>query len=375
MYRTIRLSIFAISLVVITIVLAFNTTRQTVLADDPFDRRALLTSMVENVIIPAQQAFIDVSAQLEADVATFADDPTIDNLMLVQASWRETSNAWEEIELYAFDLRLSATHNQVDKPPLNVEFVEDILNGDEEITGDYVEGIGSTSRGLPVIEYLIFDPTLSAEEIVATFDDARRLIFLVALSQNIHDKAEEIRLYWSEDGRNYAQTFIEQDQEGGVIRGTINMIANKMFLYIEEDLDMWIGEPSGIALGTDPQPDLVESLLSGQSLQHILHHLIGMKNLFNGGEADDMLGFDDYLNFLDAEFEDRPLSEVINERFDVAIASIEAVEQPLQVAVVENPEQVAEIYENIRQLMIPMRVDMGSQFNIVMTLSDRDGDQ
>ncbi len=376
MNRNFRFSILAISCIALAFLLTFNMNQQRVQADEQFDRRAMLTSIVENVIFPAQEAFIDTSAQLEADVATFADDPTLDNLVVVQKSWRQSSNAWEEMINYALDLRLDSFHNQVDKHPLNIEFVEGILNGDDEITENYVEGIGSTSRGLPAIEYLIFDPSLSPDEILATFDDEQRMAFLVALAQNIHNKAEEIHRYWADvDGRNYAKTFIEQDQEGGTIQGSINMIVNEMFLTLEDDLDMWIGEPSGIALGTDPQPDLVESPRSGQSAQHILHHLIGLQKLFNGGEADDMLGFDDYLDFLGAEYDDTTLSEAINARFDIAITAIESLEQPLQIAVIDNPEQVAEIYEAMRQLLIPFRADMNSQLNIVITLSDRDGDQ
>lgn len=374
MYRYLKFCVFT-SVIAVIGILMMNTPQQKVTAQDTFDRGVMLTSIVDNVIFPAQEAFVDATVQLEADVTVFVDEPSVENLAMVQASWRHTSNMWEEIDIYAFDLQMQSAHNQVDKPPVNEEFVADILSGGEDITEEYVEGLGSTSRGLPAVEYLIFNPEMTDEDIVATFEDSHRADFLVALSQNLIRKAEDIQSYWSEDGRNYAQTFIEQDQEGGIVRGTINMIANNMFYFLEEDLQMGLGEPSGIATGTDPQPELVMSPRSGQSLQSILHHVISMHRIFNGGDSDDAVGFADYLDFLGAEFDGRPLSEVINERFENTINSMEAIEQPLEVAVVENPEQIAEVYENMRQLVIPIRADMGSQLGILITISSRDGDQ
>ena len=344
-------------------------------AQDSFDRRAMLQSIVDNVILPGQLAFNDASNQLASAAQDFVSEPTATALSTLQQAWRSASDAWEQIAIFDLDLRLTSYHNQIDKTPPNYEFIDALLQGADEITEPYVNGIGSTSKGLPAIEYLIFSIDSTPAEIIDSFADPRRRAFLLALAQNIVRKAGEITDYWSPDGRQYAARFIKADHAGGELQGSINMLVNKIFVMLATDLQMWIGEPAGIATDGEARPHLVEARRSGHSLRHIVQHLIAMQRIFNGGPAEEDLGFDDYLDFLDAEFDDRLLSAVINDRFTAAIASIEALELPLAAAVVEAPRDIAAVYENIRQLQIPLRADMKSHLSILITLSDRDGDQ
>jgi len=344
-------------------------------AQDSFDRRAMLGSIVNNVLQPGQEAFTKASRNLGAAAEHFAQSPDEDSLAALRKAWRAAANAWQAIALFNMDLRLTSIHNQVYKPPANYEFIDKILSGDEIISEAFVDGIGSTSKGLDALEYLIFDPAKTRGDIVDLFDDERRRQFTLALAQNIERKAGEIHDYWSPDGRKYVDRFVKADQAGGVLQGTINMLANKIFNTLQTDLEMWLGEPSGIALDGEPHSELVESPFARHSHSHLAHRLIGLQNVFNGGDDEDQLGFDDYLIFLGAEFDDRPLSQVINERFAAAIDSIDAIELPLAAAISETPEDIAALYENIRQLQILLRADMKSHLSILITLSDRDGDQ
>ncbi len=344
-------------------------------AQGNFDRRAMLQSIVDNVILLGQQAFRAASIELASAAEDFLDDPTEDGLSKLQRAWRDASDAWEQIAILDLDLRLTSYHNQIDKRPPNYEFIDDILHGEDEITEAYVNGIGSTSKGLPAIEYLIFSFDSTSSEIVSRFEDERRRDFLLALAQNVARKAEEVSDYWSPEGRKYGERFVKADQAGGQLGGSINMLVNKIYVMLATDLQMWIGEPSGIASDGVARPELVEARRSGHSLQHIGNRLIGLRNIFNGGAAAEDLGFDDYLDFLGAEFDGQPLSDVIKARIQTCIDSIDAMELPLAAAIVEAPEAVAALYEDLRQLQIPLRADMKSHLSILITLSDRDGDQ
>ena len=207
-------------------------------AQDSFDRRAMLQSLVDNVILPGQATFTEASLTLSAAAEQFVREPDGDNLAALHNAWRETAEAWQEIAHFNMDLRLTSIHNQVYKPPANYDFIDDILNGDDEISEAFVDGIGSTSKGLDALEYLIFDPDKTPTEIVNAFADEGRRQFALALAQNIERKAGEIRDYWSPDGRKYADRFVKADQEGGAVQGTINMLANKIFISLQTDLEM-----------------------------------------------------------------------------------------------------------------------------------------
>ncbi len=344
-------------------------------AQDTFDRRALLQSLVDHALMPGQTAFIAAADDMLLQTAAFLAKPDRDKLVALQSSWRDASDAWEEIAMWTFDLRITALHNQIDKTPLNIDFAEDFLASDAPIDEKTVDGLGSTTRGLPAIEYLIFSPEKSADEIISSLSDSRRRDYLLALAQNIAGKARALRDNWSPQGRDYAARFVNADHAAGKIQGSINMLANKVFEVLETNLQMWLGEPSGIALGSEPQPELVESPRSRHSLAHIKHTLLGLRRIFTGGADADALGFDDYLDYFGAEAADMPLSELISVRFDDAQAAIDAIETPLSIAVIEEAPAVAHLYEALRQLLIPLRVDMKSQLGIVLTFSDRDGDQ
>ena len=347
------------------------------LADDAFDRRAMLQSIVDNVIKPGQAAFVDASDQLAAAAELFVAARDEESLAGLQSAWRSAADAWEHIALYNMDLWLTALHNQIDKRPANIAFIEDILAGDGELNEASVDGMGSTSRGLPALEYLIFAAEEPASAIAASFESQRRRQYLLALARNIAAKARETQAYWSPAGRDYGARFAKTDQAGGAVQGSINMLANKIFVQLEQDLQMWLGAPAGIATGQAPAPDLVEARRSGHSLAHIVSRLQGIQALFNGGwsDGDENLGFDDYLDFLGASYDDGPLSAAINERLEAALLAAAAIDAPLAVAVVDAPEAVAALYDSMRQALILLRADFKSQLSILITFSDLDGDQ
>ena len=349
--------------------------RHNAVAAADFDRRAMLQSIVDHVIAPGQAAFIDAADNLLAATGAFLDDPEVANLEAMQAAWRNASDAWHEIAMFSLDLRITAIHNRINKPPLNKDFVADILEGAAIIDAAAVENMGSTARGMPAIAYLIFAPNESAAAIVESLANERRRDYLLALSVNLADKARELRDHWSPEGRDYGARFVNADQAAGKIQGSINMLANKLFEHMDINLQMRLGEPSGIALGEGPRPDLVESPRSQHSLAHIKHSLLGLKALFTGGVDGAAIGFDDYLDFVGAEAESGSLSDLIKARFHAALDAIDAIDLPLSRAVVEDPDTVAAAYEALRQLVIPLRADMKSQLSILITFSDRDGDQ
>lgn len=343
-------------------------------AQDSFDRQAMLENLVTNIILPDYQTFVDVAEDLEAVTATFSEDPSIDNLLVVQEAWRETSNAWEEVAFYGISLKLMSLHNQVDKRPVNIDLINRLLDNADVIDESFVEIIGSTQKGLPAIEYFIFNGEGDNQAVLDNFsDNPNYLDFVVALAQYLPTTGENILLFWSPEGDNFAEEFISASQSGGDSQGSINILVNEMFASFEMILQMQLGEPAGITNGGTAQPDLVDAPLSGHSLARIEHTLIGLQRLFTGG-AEDALGFDDYLDFLGADYGEQSLASYINEQFDASISAIQAIDEPLQDAVINQAETIQTLYDTIRMTFVAIRVDMASHLSILVTFSDADGD-
>jgi uncharacterized protein len=344
----------------------------TIGAQDSFDRHAMLQSLVDNVILPGYQNFVDASTELETSLTSLSTDPSLENLELAQSAWRNASNTWEEISFMSINIDLMALHNQVDKRPINEILMLRRIEATELMDVDFVTSLGSNQKGLPAIEYFLFDPSLSNEALLqALQDNEAALPFILALSQSLHLTAQNLYNYWSPEGQNFAGSFVAADQEGGDAQSSINILVNELFSVFTNILDMGLGRPAGLVAESELRPDLDYAARSGQSLNAIEHKLIGLQRLFNGAEQ---IGFDDYLNFLGSEYSGRPLSEEINARFDAAIAAIQAIELPLYQAVVDEHEAVVAAYVAVQTLYVPIRVDLSSHLSILVTFSDQDGD-
>jgi len=356
-------------LIIIAIILSFLLPN-VALAQD-FDRMGMLESLVENVIVPKHETFVTDAATLEAALQALDAEPSAVNLLAAQEAWRIAWASWAETVVFS-SRRLQIVQNQVSKPPANTEFIDDFILDEENILdADFIAGVGSTSKGLPAIEYFIFDPQGDAQTILAALqDNPRRMAYLIALGESLLDNAEEILVMWQGTS---AEDFVGADQAGTVLRSSISMVTNDMAALTEGIAQMKIGLPLGTRFDNDPDPDPTEAeaFRSRASTIQIIHNLIGLRDAFTGAEE---IGFDDYLDFLAAEYNGEQLSDAIIAQIDATITSLQALEQPLAIAVVESPDTVLAIQNEVTQLLILLRVDMANQLGVTITFNDNDGD-
>ena len=343
----------------------------------PFERGAMLENLATQLILPGHEALLAALNELVAATESFTADPTPATLDAVQDSWLRANLARMTVLPYNFDwVADGLIHNRLDTRPARVDFVNDeMLAGNAPLTTAYLDSLGSSSVGLGVMEYLLFDPNGGDDAILANFttgpDAARRRELLNALATALPPRAEEIIAIWAADGEDYTQIFIDADAASGDIWSSINLLTNHMLAVTEEIVGDRLGQPLGKRTNDQIQPNLVEAPYSGASLQRIIATVEALQATYRGGDG---LGFDDYLDFLGATYGDKPLSLEVNARFAAALAALRAVEGPLEVAVVEKPSQVEAAYQAMRELMTIIKVNMINQMGLTMTFSDSDGD-
>jgi len=350
---------------------------QTPTAAATFERRAMLENLATQLVQPGHEALRVRLNELVAVTLAFTADPTPATLDAVQASWLQANLARMAVLPYNFDwVADSLIHNRLDTRPARVDFVNsELLAGDAPLTAEYLDSLGSSSVGLGVMEYLLFDPAGGDAAILAAFTTgegaARRRELLYALAAALPPRADEIIAIWSPEGENYHQIFVDADAASGDIWGSINLLTNHMLAVTEEIIGDRLGQPLGKRSNGQVRPDLVEAPYSGASRERIIATVEALRQTYRGGEG---LGFDDYLDFLGATYGDGPLSAEVNARFERALTALQAIEGPLETAVVENPAQVEAAYQAVRELMTIIKVDMINQMGLTMTFSDSDGD-
>lgn len=338
-----------------------------------FNRQAMLANITEEVILPVHENFVATLAELEEASRIFNNDPNLATLSDVQAAWLAASLGRMAILPFRLGpIDDSLLHNRLDNRPPRLTFIEEtLIGGSEPLTGDYLDSVGSSSVGLGAVEYLLFDPAGANPAILSTFTTApqatRRRELLVALTQNLHQKGQQLSQTWAD----YAQPFVEAEMDDGELQGSMNMLVNQMIADVEEIIATRLGKPSGQRSNGAIRPDLVEAVYSQASLPRIIATLEGIQTAFNGGDG---LGFDDYLNYLEATYQDEPLSATINAQFEQSLAALRAIDGPLEQAVVQDLPQVMTAMAEIETLLLLLKVDMTNQLGVTLTFNDNDGD-
>ncbi|MBK8899597.1 MAG: imelysin family protein [Anaerolineaceae bacterium] len=342
-----------------------------------FDRQALLENITHQIAIPAHEVFVARAEVLATAVAAFTANLTPETLVLAQDAWRAATVA--RTSLLTFRVGLvddSLLHNRLDNRPARTTFIEETIGGTVSIDDAYIESIGSSSIGLGAMEYLLFDPEGGNEAVLARYTTAentdRRRAYLLAVAQNLPVKATALLQVWTPEGQNYAQAFIAADMDGGELQGSMNMVVNQMISDLEEMITARLGKPTGNTSNGQARPDLVESPFAFWSLPRIKATLGTMQAIYTGGDG---LGFDDYLDFLAAKSADgEPLSQAIDAQFHTTLAAFDAIEGTLHTAVTDHPDQVNAAYEEVRTLLVLLKVDMANHLGVTLTFNDNDGD-
>lgn len=340
-----------------------------------FDRYAMTANLVNHIIIPQHEAFITATESLTQAASAFADAPTAATLDAFQAAWLNAALAWEPVSLYGLS-DIMAVASQVNKTPVNERFVERFIAEEPVIDAAFIGTIGSTSKGLPAIEYLIFDlagDALVLERMTTGERAEARRAYAAAASEALVANGVDLLAWW----RIQAEPLQgESPAPGYDLENLLQMITNEAILSVQNVYQFRLGVPIGIATAADdPNPELVISRRSSSDLARTRAALLAFRDLFNGdGTGANALGYADHLEAVGASFDGVPLAEVINVQIEAGVTLIDNFDQPLEVLVIDDPEGTLALYEALRVLVRYAKVDLMSNLGIRLTFLDNDGD-
>ncbi|GAB4561571.1 MAG: imelysin family protein [Haliangiales bacterium] len=353
---------------------------------------AVLRDLGEIVIVPTLEQLHQRAGELVVASRALCEAPGSAGLDSARAAWRAARAPWKQSEAFRFgpviDLRVDSA---VDFWPLRLSSVQAELAKDTPVPEDYASTLGDTVKGLPVIEYLLFDggdvgadatqedidaavlARLASSEDGAEPTATRTCDYLVALSVDVELRAKLLRDAWSPDGDNFVDALASSGEAGGAYddRGkAISAIVNAFVQLIQEVEGTKLATPLGLRDGGTPQPEAAESWRSGNSRQDILDNLAGIQSVYQTRYGDTT----------GASFEravaaiDPALDSAIRAQLSAAIAAVEAIEGPLDEAVVDAPAAVDAAFQANKELLRYMAVDMVNVLGVTLSFSDNDGD-
>lgn len=334
----------------------------------PFTRDAMLGNIVQTVILPDHATFVAETAALERATLALADAPAPATLETAREQWRQTAAAWKRIELYNFRNTMTV-HSSIHRWPVNIAKIESVIASNEEpLSAEIIDNSGSNVKGLATIEYLLF----TQEDTLITSVQPRRMDYLTMTATSLHRTANQLQSVWTISENDYATTFIAANGDGSDIRGSVNLLANQMVAMTEGMVKDQIGKPAGMLNDFTPNPEMAEAWRSQNSIPLMIANLQGIERAFSGADG---LGYDDYLDSVDAQYNGQPLSQAFKDQIAHVIDTLERIDGPLAEAVLRDDRSAIKAAQDAaQQLLILVKVDMANHLGVTIVFSDNDGD-
>lgn len=342
------------------------------------DPQLVLRDLGDVVIVPVYREFRARAQELTGAARALCQAPAAASLDALQDAWLAARGPWKRSEAFAFgpvvDLR---TDTAIDFWPIRVSSIEAELVKSEPVPEGYASALGDTVKGLPVLEYILFDPEGGDAAVLARLADAngptRTCAYAVALTVDIEARALALVDAWDPAKGDFAgelaragmgsETYPERAR-------AINAVVNAFVQLVQEVEGIKLATPLGLRDGGEAQPQSAESWRSDSSRQDILDNLAGIRSMYmtSYGERTGV-SFHDAVTALDAD-----LAAAIVAQLDATEAAVTAIALPLDQAVIDTPEVVNAAFESTKELFRLMAVDMVTVLGVTLGFSDNDGD-
>jgi len=344
-----------------------------VLLPQPFTKRALLEAAAQCAV--AQYSDFESNAgELVAATADLAAQPDAERLQAAQRAFLRAMASWQRAEVFRFG---PATRTP-DPGALNLRdeiYAFPLVNYcviDRQLVSEVYASAGfatslASARGLSALEYLLFHAGADNACPAATSINSdgswaalsagqlaqRRADYASAAARDVHARAQALLSAWDPDAGNFMQEFVHAGDGSSVFaldQAALNTLSDALFYVEKEVKDYKLGTPLGLtpecALAPAACPDAVESRYARVSTDHVRQNLIGVRRLFQGcGAEGSGLGFDDWLEAVGSG----DLAGDMLTALDGAQAAVDALDPPIEQAIVSEPAKVLTVHAAIKQ--------------------------
>lgn len=328
------------------------------------DEAEVIAGITDDVIVPSYEALATEAASLSAALHALCAAPSEAALSDAQGAWRGAREAWARSEASGLGPVLDRrSASLVAWPVVQTERIDALLASNPSVTAEFVRNnISSTQRGLGGIEYVLF-----ADDALSQFAaDPARCTYLTAAGTVIADEGAGIRDDWTVGGGSpYRDYFTGRAAESLETSEAVAEVVRTQVFLIRTIVDMRLAGALGLRGEADP------TAIPGGAGEHALAELrsqvLGMRDVYAG------VGEGQGISALVV-----PLSEDADTRvrvgFEASLDAIDAVDDPLRVAVAADSPQAIAAYEELMALQDTLSTEVVSLLGVSVGFSDADGD-
>lgn len=339
--------------------------------EEAFDKGAMLRSVVDEVILPTHEGWIDDAHALDAAADALCAGPTTGGLQaardawppLMEGLWRQ--QAWAFGPARNFDIDLP--HN-VHEWPADAAGVDAILAGEAVIDASFVAGLAADDhlRGPAAVEYLLW----GAGDVTSGDFGERRCAYLLATIDVFLPVLEDYEAAWRPDGEAYGEALATAG-DGSVIYPTdqdaITAIVSGLLTVLEDMEARKLGKPLGDEDEGVVQPDQVESPYAKRSLLALKRNLEGVEAIYDGGSV----SLSDYVLSREKAGE---VDAIVRTALTGARLSLEAMDDTLASMVQSDPAVVREAQTAVEGVSIALSGEVSTLLGVNPTAVEGDND-
>lgn len=294
----------------------FNTLKTTFIAD-----------FVSKTAIPGYADLAAKSATFNDKVTILKGAPTEDNLAAAKQAWRDMRSTWEQCEGYLFGpVEDDNLDPSMDTWPVDKTQLDAVLNSNNQLELEDVEKLADALRGYHPIEYILWgaDGKRQAKDV-----NAREMKYITSLTADLKNICNRLATSWTPGGGNYGNKLLTVGANGNPYtkkQDVVIAIVDAMKGICDE-----VGSNKMKAPFDEKDGTKVESPFSGNSVTDFKNNIVGAYNVYTGTFLGNKgVGLDQLVNAKNAA-----LNKTIQEKFQAAITSFNAITLPYEKAILD----------------------------------------
>lgn len=337
-------------------------------------RPGVLRHVARELAEPTFVALADAAGAASARAADLCAAPSAGALAAARAAWSDARAAWAATLPFTF----GPVAEQMQKGPLDFwparpDTIEAALAAAPAGAQDaHVDAQGTSAKGLPALEYLLFgeDPAAVLPALSDPTAGPTRCAYALALARDIDERSAALASAWSPE---FADALAEAG-ETSLVYPTVQLgldeVTNNLIEALSLTVKTKLDGPLGNLTGAAVDPDLLESRFSGRSQADLERGLAAAWAVYHGAAPDAPAAG---LSLLVAA-RDAALDVRVRDQHARALAALAAIPAPLAAALVDARGAVQLARDEIDALRRLIKLDVASLLGVTLSLTDNDGD-
>ncbi|MFL2634153.1 MAG: imelysin family protein [Candidatus Marisimplicoccus sp.] len=340
------------------------------LQSDTFDRGSILVNYSENIIIPRYNTFKLSMDNLKNSIESFSASPTSENYDNLQNNWIDAYKKWQYVEVFNISEAEELMYGlKMNTYPVSKERID---NNIETEKTDLTNPNDWAAQGFPAIDYMLHGIADTKDAVIDLYtSNSKYGSYLLTLGNVMNVSTIQVVDDWS----TYKDTFnLSFDNTA---TSAFNMMVNDFVYYFEKGLRTnKIGIPAG-RFSSTPLPDKIEAYYySKNSFGNLSKTLAlearkGAEDLFLGLNSDGIEGpsYKSYLDYLETD-----IGSSVKTKLEEATLKIDDLQDNFLTQISENNNLMLVAFDALQTIVVNLKTDMLSNFNIAVDYTDADGD-